>query len=345
MHARLLAVCALATVLASAAAAQDQTPAPTPASLDGLPPRPAVPAVEPPPQDFPTAEAHYAYLLEQAHGGTQHTMETIPQWNGLWTSGGNTMTQLFLDIDPDEPAWRTPDAPIKEGVLTPPYEEHFRARRAEVAEYGEQRFDRLTRCEYAGVPRWLWEPYVKEFVNLPHQTWMMNDFMNEWRRIYIGAEHVNIEGQHSATGDSIGFWNGDELVIWTKWVNPADYVRGMPLTSNQFEVVERWKQVELEGGGRQLVTQVTFYDPIALTRPLSAVYTHNSSPELEQAGVRIRNWQCTTSSNSYKDENGDTQFYLPGDPEYKDPRAFTDFPELPGQSLDPLYESGYAATP
>jgi hypothetical protein len=73
--------------------------------------------------------------------------------------------------------------------------------------------------------------------------------------------------------------------------------------------------------------------------PQSAVYVHTPAPELEEAGVRIRNWECTTSSNSYKDENGDTQFYLPGDPEYKDPRAFTDFPELPGQSLDPLFEA------
>ena len=31
-------------------------------------------------------------------------------------------------------------------------------------------------------------------------------------------------------------------MIWTKWVNPADYVRGMPLTSNQFEMVERWRE-------------------------------------------------------------------------------------------------------
>ena len=36
--------------------------------------------------------------------------------------------------------------------------------------YGEQRYDRLTNCEYPGVPRWLWEPYIKEFVNMPHSV-------------------------------------------------------------------------------------------------------------------------------------------------------------------------------
>ena len=126
--------------------------------------------------------------------------------------------------------------------MTPLYEQHFRERRAEIDQYGEQRYDRLTNCEYPGVPRWLWEPYIKEFVNMPHQSWLMNDMMNETRRIYIGKEHVNIENKHSPLGDSIGFWDGDKLTIWTKWVNPADYVRGMPLTSNQFEMVETWPE-------------------------------------------------------------------------------------------------------
>lgn len=294
--------------------------------------------LESPPRKFETAEEHYLYLYEQAEGGTRHTMETIPVWDGLWTSGNNTMPAIFLVDGTLATAWR-PGAKIREGVLTPAYEEHFRQRRAEIEEYGEQRYDRLTNCEYPGVPRWLWEPYVKEFVNLPHQSWFMNDMMNETRRIYIGKDHVNIDAAHSATGDSIGFWDDEELVIWTKWVQPADYVRGMPLTSNQFEMVETWSEVVREDGTRELVTQVTFYDPIALYEPQSAVYTHQHRPDLEESGVRIRNWECTTSSNSYKDEDGNTQFYLPGDPEYKDPRGYTDFPELPGQSLNPIFDA------
>jgi hypothetical protein len=295
----------------------------------------SMPAVESPPQVFPTAEAHYRYLLDQAGGGTQHTMDSIPQWNGLWTSGRNSMFELFLEGG----GGLGPGGTVRVGVLSPAYEEHFRQRRAEVNQHGEQLFDRLANCEYPGVPRWLWEPYVKEFVNLPHQSWMMNDFMNEIRRVYIGQEHLDVESKHSATGDSIGFWNNDELVIWTNWVNPADYTRGLPLTSNQFEMVERWKEIQSETGMRQLVTQVTFYDPIGLASPQSAVYMHNAAPDLEEIGVRMRNWECSTSSNTYRDAEGRTQFYLPGDPEYKNPRGASEFPELPGQSLDPILES------
>jgi hypothetical protein len=289
---------------------------------------------EPPPRDFATAQAHYRFLYEQAEGGTAHTMATIPVWDGLWVPGGDTVTALFLDG-----GTRRAGGTVREGILTPLYEAQFKARRQEIADNGRQRFDRLTRCEYPGVPRWLREPYVKEFVNLPYQSWMLNDFTNETRRIYIGKEHVNIDGAHSATGDSIGFWDGDKLIAWTKWVNPADYFRGLPLTSNQFEMVETWQQRTMPDGSRKLVAQVTLYDPIALTEPQTVVYTHDARPDLEEVGVRIRNWECATSSNSYLDADGNTQFYLPGDPGYKDPRGTTDFPELPGQSLNPIFDA------
>ncbi|MDH3282832.1 MAG: hypothetical protein OEQ18_17140 [Gammaproteobacteria bacterium] len=290
--------------------------------------------VEAPPRDFATAEEHYRFLLERADGGTQHTMATIPVWDGLWVPDGDTVTSLFLDG-----GTRRAGGTVIEGVLTPAYEAQFKARRQEIADLGRQRYDRLTACEYPGVPRWLREPYVKEFVNTPSQSWMLNDFMNETRRIYIGQEHVNIDGQHSATGDSIGFWDGDKLIAWTKWVNPADYFRGLPLTSNQFEMVETWQQIVQADGARMLVTQVTFYDPISLISPQSVVYTHHARSDLIAGGTRIRNWECATSSNSYRDEDGNTQFYLPGDPQYKDPRGFTDFPELPGQSLNPIFDA------
>jgi hypothetical protein len=265
-------------------------------------------------------------------------MQTIPVWDGLWGSGNNTMPAIFLEGGTLANAWRPGATTVKEGVLTPPYEKAFRERRAEIDKYGEQRYDRLTNCEYPGVPRWLWEPYIKEFVNMPNQSWLMNDMMNETRRIYIGKEHVNIENKHSPLGDSIGFWDNDKLVIWTKWVNPADYVRGMPLTSNQFEMVETWQE-RRAGDKRELVTQVTFYDPVGLVKPQQAVYVHESRPDLEEAGVRIRMWECTSSSNSYKDAEGNTQFYLPGDPQYKDPRGTTDFPDIPGQSLNPIFDA------
>ena len=298
-----------------------------------------MPAIEKPAQAFKTAEEHYKYLLKQANGGTKHTQATIPDWSGLWTSGANSMTATFL-VSTNEGALMSPGGTVREGILTPAYEKQFKARRAEIGKLGQQKFDRLTRCAFPGAARWLWEPYVKEFANTPTQTWMMNDFMNETRRVYLGSEHVNIDAKHSATGDSIGFWDKDKLIVWTKWINPADYTRGMPLTSNQLQMVETWQLRHGDKGAKQLTAQVTYYDPLSLVKPISLVYLQEYRPDLEKIGVRIRNWECATSSNDFIDAEGNTSVRLPGDPEYKDPRGSTDYPDLPGQDLDPIFDPG-----
>ena len=85
------------------------------------------PEVESPPRNFATAEEHYNFLLDEADGGTQHTMATIPVWDGLWSAGYNSMPSLFLDGGSMAVAM-SPGGAVKEGVLTPAYEAQFRAR-------------------------------------------------------------------------------------------------------------------------------------------------------------------------------------------------------------------------
>ncbi len=283
----------------------------------------------PPPREFASSTEHYSYLREQAGGGTAHTIESVPQWPGLWDRAGNNITGIFLDEDGN----------VREGVLTPPYEAQFRERRREIDSTGQQQYDRLTHCEPPGYPRHLREPYTREFVNLPNQSWQLNDFMNETRRIYIEDEHVNNFGTHTWLGDTIGFWDGDRLVTHTVDLLPVDYFRSEPLTSNQFESVEVWELKTLEDGTPRLEVQATFYDPHSLVRPISAVYGFVPATELMEINMRIRYWECETSSNSYLTEDGSTNFFLPGDEAYKDPRGSSLFPDLPGQSRDPVFET------
>ena len=306
------------------------------AAAQGVP----LPEVAEPIRTFESSEEHYQYLLDAAGGGTEHTLESVPKWDGLWSPGPNTMFSNFIEEGGMQHAMGPAGAKVIEGVLTPEYEEAFKARRAEMEEWGEQPYDRLTHCEYPGLARWFWEPYVREFVNTPEQSWWMNDFMNESRRIYVGAdrEHLNPYGTHSSTGDSIGFWNDDQLIVNTKYVLPADYLRGAPLTSNQLETVEVWEMKALSNGMKRLEAMVTFYDQHALLEPITVVYSYNPRPDLERAGTRIRNWECETTSNSYLDEDGNTAYLLPGDPGFLDARGSTPFSDLPGQSRDPLNE-------
>ena len=291
-----------------------------------------VPEPVQPPQNSKTSTEHYEFLLRLHKGGTRHTYESIPKWEGLWSAAGNTSTGLFLkgtEIIPD--------------VLTPAYEAAFKMRRSLGAEY-----DRLTRCEPAGYPRWLLEPYVREFVNTPSQSWWPNDLGNDLRRVYISQEHKNLDGTHSAEGDSVGFWVDDMLIVHTIHIYPNDYFRGQPPTSNKFESVEVWRLIPLANGERRLSVNVTFYDPISLRRPLTAVYTFSRNTALEDAGYRMRHWECESNQNSFlvlgKDGRPSTQFRLPGDPGFDDvrgvnPQRNPDLPrDLPGQAKNPIFD-------
>lgn len=292
-------------------------------------------AVEPPAQVYADSDAHYAALLAAANGGTRHTIDSVPRWDGLWETAGNTHMNLFIEGGNFQ-------GKVIAGVLTPAYEAAYRERWRQQQEEGQVRYDRLTHCEPAGLPRWLLEPYSHEFVNLPDQSYFINDFANSIRRIYIGQPHQNLYGTHSWLGDTVGFWDGDRLVMHTKYLLPADFTRWSPMTSNQFESVEIWELKQYPGGIERLEVQATFYDRYAFTRPVSAVYAFRHATALMEAGHRPQHWECENSSNSYLDENGMTNFRLPGEEGYKDARGATLFPELPGQTRDPIYNTELA---
>lgn len=334
---------------------------PGPAGAGGGPGRANfVPEPVPPPRPFATSKEHYEFLYRLHKGGTRHTYESIPKWEGLWSAAGNTQSALF--VRPGPPPAAPPNqggrgegppaaganafvaaGEIVPGILTPAYEDAFKKRRSLGAEY-----DRLTTCEPAGYPRWLLEPYVREFVNTPSQSWWMNDLGNDTRRIFIGQEHKNVDGTHSPEGDSIGFWVDDMLIVHTIQIYPNDYFRGQPPTSNQFESVEIWRMVPLANGERRINVNVTFYDKLSLQRPVTAVYTFRRNTELEEAGYRMRHWECESNENSFleidKDGKPKTQFRLPGEPGFDDvrgvdPRRNPDLPaDLPGQSRNPIFD-------
>ena len=259
-------------------------------------------AVIPPPRPFSSAKAHYDFLLEQAKGGTKHTVASLPDWSGIWQSGIATMSM------------RHPvDAP-----LSPAYRANYLEKQRQEKEIGEVYYDRLTHCEPSAYPRWLVEPYHKEFALGPNQVWLMQEFMNETRRVYTGGRpHSTPEG-NTWLGDSIGFWNGDTLIIWTTAVKAADYLRGYPDNSAALEGIEVWQRVKGENGQPdRIVVQATMYDPVGLTEPWN-VATSYVKADYEH---RIRFWDCALTSNDTRAADGTTTSVLPGEKGYKPPQT------------------------
>ena len=138
--------------------------------------------VMPPPQVFASSDAHYAYLLKRANGGTKHTLASVPRWDGLWVAAGNTHRRRSSTPAIWVARWR-------EGVLTPAYEAAYKERWRQQTEQGQVDYDRLGDCQPPGMPRFLLEPYSHEFINLPNESYLINDFGPSIRRVLIGKQH------------------------------------------------------------------------------------------------------------------------------------------------------------
>ena len=83
--------------------------------------------------------------------------------------------------------------------LTPPFEKQLREKLDRVNRGIE--FDPLSNCEPAGMPRWMVEPFLREFVVTPQQTYLINEMQNEMRRVYTdGRDHPSAGRRVSAMG-------------------------------------------------------------------------------------------------------------------------------------------------
>ena len=67
---------------------------------------------------------------------------------------------------------------------------------------------------------------------------------NEIRRVYTdGRDHPAAEDAYPLwEGDSIGFWDGDKLVIHTSSMRAGQYQRTQPFYTEQVEIVEIWQK-------------------------------------------------------------------------------------------------------
>src|SRR6185503_10431331 len=87
-------------------------------------------AVVPPPKAFSTSDEHYKFLLAAAKGGSKHSITSVPRWDGLWVTAGNTHMNIFID-----PPGFT--GKVRDGVLSPPYDKAYRERWRQQQELGE----------------------------------------------------------------------------------------------------------------------------------------------------------------------------------------------------------------
>ncbi|HEY5622220.1 MAG TPA: hypothetical protein VIV14_00555 [Gammaproteobacteria bacterium] len=254
------------------------------------------------PYPFTSAWEHYQAWLEEAEGGTRHTRVSIPDWSGRFAGRADR-----LEGGPNPASSVVP-------MLQPEYQEAFVQDMVALGTgrtWGANAF-----CLPGGFMTAVED--AEEFIATPDRVWILaaGNNRNYIRWIYTDdSGHTAEDFQYPKWhGESIGFWDGDALVVHTNQIR--GWKGGLTEFSDRLETVERYERV-----GDTIEGQITLYDPVVLARPsysrLSFELDTDNRPELRP----LYNSCTDTNGPSPKihmDERGILNERLPGDPLYWD---------------------------
>ena len=236
----------------------------------------------------------YLALKMAAGGGVVNPPAMqLPNWSGLWMSAGGGS---FFGRGPSGAMPKlTPAAAaaLKMGA----------EREAKNISYDEN----LSECGPPGHPRWLGIPFLREFIVRPEQTWLSSETVNNVRRIYTdGRGHLAPEDAFPTYyGDSVGFWDGQKLVIHTNSLMARSMGRNQPDQSEQMETVEIWEKVANDA----VEARVWIYDPTLYVEPWFVFrrYRQVANPT---HSLRMNYWHCGENPNNevVKTQDGSTQY-------------------------------------
>lgn len=236
----------------------------------------------------------YAALKTAAGGGkVSPPFAQLPDWSGLWTTaGGGT----FFGAAPN--GARPKVTPQVAAMLT-----QAAALDAKGISYDEN----LSECGPPGYPRWLVIPFMREFIVRPEQTWFSSETVNNVRRIYTdGRDHLAEADRFPLYyGDSIGFWDGNRLVVHTNTLMSRSMGRNQPVQSEQMETVEVWNTLD----AKTISVDAWIYDPALYTEPWYVNRRYTRVDNADKA-LRMNYWHCGENPNNdvFKTPDGSTQY-------------------------------------
>jgi len=256
------------------------------------------------PYPFTSAEEHYEAWRAAANGGTSHTHETMPDWTGRWV-GGNA-PGLRNDGNPASAAAE---------MMTPQYREYY-VQAIKASAEGRDWWPGAF-CLPTGYISALTN--TDEFIVAPHRVWVLGSSNNRnyTRWVYTDGSGFSPQDYRFGKwqGESIGFWDGDALVIYTNQLR--GWKSALFEYSDNMEAVERYRRV-----GDVMEGEVTIYDPEVFTHPFHSKITFRKDIEELPENRPLFNTCTDTNGPSTKifmNEQGRIDERLPGDPQYWDP--------------------------
>tara|TARA_A100001391_G_scaffold21380_2_gene11815 strand:- start:18734 stop:19648 length:915 start_codon:yes stop_codon:yes gene_type:complete len=122
--------------------------------------------------------------------------------------------------------------------------------------------DAIGQCYPPGMPMIMTRVWPHAFIQLPTAIYMISGFNNSVRTIFLDGREFSdpdfvVPGYN---GESIGHFEGDTLVVHTKYLEPSNHYidRGIPI-SDQFEIIERIRMLE---DGTVMEVEYTLTDPL-----------------------------------------------------------------------------------
>jgi len=256
------------------------------------------------PYSYKTAEEHYNALLAEAKakgGPTIHTRQTMPNWDGWyrrgareeqWTYGRNLQTATMLSLLTPEYQTRMTQMNFHEAVTNAPQW---------MAAF----------CYPEGFMRWWAEAALNDIEVLvtPNQVQFLTGVADNFlRKVLIGQKHVEQVPQWF--GETVGFWNGNTLVAWTKNVIPWTLSHSMFEFSDQLQTIEVFTP---SADGKQITVDTTFYDPQAFKRPFHEVTPWNRQSGIDDKDARYTFIECRVQSTIVNGPDGRPTQLIPTD--------------------------------
>ncbi|HSV21745.1 MAG TPA: hypothetical protein VLJ17_01805 [Xanthobacteraceae bacterium] len=166
-------------------------------------------------------------------------------------------------------------------ILKPWVVERMKKDNAEVLA-GKIAFTPHSSCTHAGVPGFhLYGFQPLYFVQTPKEVVMIYSNDQQVRHVYLDVPH-SANPTPSWYGESVGYYEGDTLVVDTIALNDRTFVNNFRTPhTEKLHVVERFKLVD---DGKAMQVDITFEDPDAFNAPWSVVqrYDRIQRPMVEE---------------------------------------------------------------
>ena len=266
------------------------------------------------PYPYKTAKEHYEALLAAAKakgGPTVYSKATTPDWDGYYQRDGQADRG-------SEWTWGAAQAPVVLSLLTPEYQKRMVQSMYHEAVSNSPQWN-ASFCYPEGFIRWWSQPSQAGNFQLTMTTWQVQFLSgiadNFLRQALIGKEQ-HVQKVPQWYGETIAFWDGTTLVMWTANVQAWTLSHAMFETSDKMETVETFKPAyDAAGKFVGLDHETIFYDADVFVAPVRGSFRFRRVATTDDANRRYTFIECLSNIVNV---DGRPKQLTNGDPRYVD---------------------------